>query len=108
MTPQPRFCEGGRAFAGFDRRSRQLVDDRAIGPVVAMAAHDEMLQRRPYRAQLRQLFVDLVDMPACDGLHVGTRAGAVAPKSEKTADILDGEAKGPRPLHKTQDFNVPV
>ena len=70
-TAQPCLAQGSRPFTSPHCRSGQFVDDRAVGPVVAVAAIDEMLKRVADGAQLFHFRVDLPDMLARDGLHVG-------------------------------------
>ena len=41
---------------------RQVVDDRAVRPVIAVAAMHQMLQRRLHRMQFLKLLVELLDV----------------------------------------------
>src|SRR5437763_7703639 len=74
-------------------RSRQLVDDRAVGPLVAVASPDQVAQRLAHRRELAELALDLAEMRRRKGADIGAGALPVAPQRDEIADLLDREAE---------------
>lgn len=50
------------AMGGERRRTRQALDDRAIGPVAAVAAIGQVREGRTHLAEERDLGIQLIDM----------------------------------------------
>src|ERR1043165_5173526 len=59
-------------------RSRNVLQNQAIRPVVPMAGVDQLLQRRAHRLKLSHLLLDGADMGASDLAHIVAGAAAIA------------------------------
>lgn len=68
----------------------QRVNDGAVGPVVAVTAAHQMLQRGLHRVQLLELVVEFLDVHLRQRTHLPARSLAVLPQAEKLANLLDG------------------
>src|SRR5687767_1510945 len=98
-----------RARCGRQRRPfGQALDDGALGPVVALAAMHEMLERRLHGMQLGQLRVELVEVDLGQRLDLPARAAPVLPEAEELADLLDREAQVARLADEAQRADVLV
>lgn len=76
---------------------RQRVDDRAIGPVVTVAAMHEMLERRLHGLEFLELLVQLFDVSLRQCAHLAARTPAVLPQPRAT----HGSARWRNPGHAT-------
>src|SRR5262249_53228772 len=76
----------------------QIVEDRAVGSLVAATVMGEMRKRAAHRLQRCQLAVDIRDMGEGQLAHLGAGAALVAPKCQQLLDIRDGEAEPARPV----------
>src|SRR3954453_4794859 len=75
------------------RSSCQLLDDRALRPLVAVAVMREVLERAHHRLKLLDLSLQFVDVVTRDALHGATGAGLLLPQAEKCLDVRHAEAK---------------
>src|SRR5438270_11109476 len=66
----------------------ETLDNRAVGPVVAMAALGEVEQGAAHRLQRLGLAVQLGGARERKRLHFRARAAAVGPEREQDADLL--------------------
>src|SRR4051812_33142527 len=69
----------------------QVAQDRALGPVVAVAGVRQLLQGVPHGGQLQDPGLELGDVGGRDPLHVGAGPPAVVPEADQQPDALDGE-----------------
>ena len=84
----------------------QIVEDRAIGPVVAVAMIDEPDECRSHCRQFLDLASDIGDPLLRDRLDVGAGAAAVAIQVEQFPAFLDRETEGARTLHEGQAMQI--
>src|SRR5258708_17659948 len=80
----------------------QLVDDRAVRPLVAVATLDQVIEGRAHRLQLLQLALDLAEMGGRQRADIGAGALPVLPQGDQVADFLDREAEFARALDEAQ------
>jgi hypothetical protein len=77
--------DGKNAEKSLTHRSRlyasHFVEDRAIGPLVAMAAVPEMLERGHHGLELGNARAQLVGVALHQLLHLAARPAAVAPQA---------------------------
>src|SRR5688572_32258374 len=88
------------------RSSRQVVEDRAVRPMVPVAMPCEVLERIDHRLELGDLAIQLVDMLAGDLLDRRAGTGLVLPQAEQLVNIVHRETERPGPPDKTQRMNV--
>jgi len=79
----------------------KILQDRAFGPVVAVAVRGEVLQRARHRLKLGDLAFEASDVIERHGLEVGARPAAVGPEREKVRDLLDREAERARRMKRS-------
>src|SRR5687768_208342 len=65
---------------------RQVIQDRAIRPVVAVAVVGEVLQRAHHCLHLGNLALQVRDVAFSEILHLGGRTPAVAPQCQQRTD----------------------
>jgi len=76
----------------------QVIQNRAIRPIVAVAIVGEVLQRAHHRLHLGDLALQVRDVAFSEILDLRGGAAAIAPKGEQGADRLQRKAEGPRAL----------
>src|SRR5215472_8398922 len=81
---------------------REIVENRAIGPLIASAAMGEMGERPANRLQLLELVVDILHMGERQLAHFGAGAALVMPERQQLLDIGDGKAQAARPMDETE------
>ena len=98
--PFPRMRTSGAARDGLQLPMRscailsgEVVEDRAVGAVVAVAAVDEAGQRGAHALELGDLAVDLPEVRLGHLLHVAAGAGLVLVEREQRPALLDREAE---------------
>ena len=67
--------------------SGEIVEDRAVGSVVAVAGGDESSKRVRHRPHLGDASFELANMGLSDALDLTAWTGAVAPEGEQSADF---------------------
>src|SRR5207248_1217508 len=95
---------------GVDAAVGQLLDDRAIGTIVAMAMLGQMSERPADLAQLRRLGLEFLDMGERELFHVRAGPGAVAPQRQQLCDLLDRKTEIPRVPYEFEgiDFTLGI
>src|ERR671937_56089 len=94
---------GSRTFAAAALSAMfELLENRAFRPRVAVTVRDEMREAAPYRAQLRDLAIERLQMRRGERLHGAARALLVAPEIEQLAHLLNRKAKLARALDEMQ------
>src|SRR3990172_333296 len=86
--------------------AREVVQDRAVGSAIAVAAVGEGDERGAQRAQLGELGVDLRDVFDGERPDLAAGAGLVAPQREQTGDLLDRKTEAAGALHELQGAQV--
>ena len=88
----------------------ERVDDRAVGPPVAVAVVSEVTQGVAHCLECLCLLVEDADVLKGDVLDVGTSPGPVPPKGEEIAHLIDRETEVPRLANEAKgvDFVVGV
>src|SRR5690606_4878566 len=84
---------------------RELVDDRASGPIVAVTMLDEMQQRAPHLVERANLPLQLFDVDQRDALDLGARPAAL-PQRKQYPNLLDREAEIPRAADEAQRVQI--
>ncbi len=74
------------------RSARDIVEDRTIRPVVAMAGMDQFLQRGAHLLQFAQFLADRLDMGGGDLAHVVAGARTVLVERHQLAAVGDRKA----------------
>ena len=87
---------------------RKIIQDRAIGPPVAVAGVDEVAKNTSHALQFYNPTVELFQMPGGNLAHITAGAGPVAPQRQQRADLLDRKAEFSRTTDKPQFVNVTV
>ena len=87
-------------------RPGQILQNRAVRPVVAVAALDQPGERRLHRPELGDLALDPLQMLARQLLDVGAGPPAVLVEREKPAAILDAEAQRPGAREEGEDVEI--
>ena len=72
---------------------REVLEDRAIRALIAVAGAGKLFQRALHGLKRRDLALQLRDMVLGQPLDVGAGARAVPPELQQPADILDREAE---------------
>src|SRR3989344_1267378 len=86
----------------------QALENRTIRPMIALTMLDQILQRIAQLPQLADFLVQLVDMLAGQGLHIGTGPLAILPEGQQLADFFQGKPQVPRALDERQRMQVVV
>ncbi len=81
------------SFAAVFRRIAEILQDRTIRPVIAVALVGEVLQNVPHFGQVTDLFFELRDMGHGNLLHLPARPAPVRPEDQKIGDLLHRKAK---------------
>lgn len=86
----------------------EIIDDRAIRPVIALTVCDEMLKRLFHRFQLGDLELKRIDMFQC--LRLDFRAGPVrvAPQSQKMTDTFNRKAEISGAMNRPKCMHISV
>ncbi|CAM2158036.1 hypothetical protein PT2222_40034 [Paraburkholderia tropica] len=92
----PRLRRSSRASLLHRLRIGEALDDRAVGPIVAVAVRGQMAQRVAHLREFGDALVEFGHVLHCDGLDLGARARAVVPERQQTADIVDEKTQTPR------------
>ncbi len=72
---------------------RQALDDRAIGPAIAVAVLGQVPKCIGHFLDLAALGLECCDMLEGDALNVRTGAAAVAPRMHEAGDLLHRKAQ---------------
>nr|AAP49312.1 Uvs069 [uncultured bacterium] len=84
----------------------EIGQDRAIRPVVSLAAVGEMEKRIPHGLHFGDFRLQLLDMMKRQGLHLGACPRLVVPKLQKPLRLLQRKAEAARPAHETQPVDA--
>src|SRR6188768_867226 len=84
----------------------QRLEDRALGPLVAMAAVHQVLERRLHREQMGCLLLELADVRLGQRLDAAARTPAVLPQPDQLTDLGDREAEVARASDEAQRVDV--
>ena len=87
---------------------REVINDRAVGPVVAVAMIGEMPERCTHGAKCLGFFFELIDVPERDRFHVCAGAAAVTPEGEQVCNLRDGKSKVSSSPDKNQRMHVGI
>ena len=76
---------------------REIVEDRAVRAIVAMAGGDQLSKRVRHRLHFGNARLKIVDMRFCNAFDLAAWAAAIAPESQEFADFRNRKAEPPRP-----------
>src|SRR5258708_20575793 len=88
------------------RRCLEFIEDRAVGPIVAVAALGKLGDRVSDRGQLGDLSVELADMLQRQTLDLSAGTLAVLIEGQQRRDVLERESEAPRPMDEAERLNV--
>src|SRR5260221_5575491 len=88
------------------RRRLEFIEDRAVGPIVAVTALGELGYRLPDRGQLGDLSVELVEVLQRQTLDLSAGTLAVLIESQQRRDVLERESEAPRPMDEAERLDV--
>src|SRR6516162_9548456 len=80
----------------------EIVENRAIRPLIAPATMGEMGESAADRLQLLELAVDILHMGERQLAHLGAGPALVMPKCQQLLHIGDGKAQAARPVDETE------
>src|SRR3954468_4600175 len=86
--------------------SFESFDDRAFGTPIPLACGRQMLQGVRKLVQVLRSLFERRHVLESNALHLRIATLAVAPEAKKIADLLDREAKIPRPAGEAKPMNV--
>src|SRR3970040_2821868 len=72
-----------------NRRARrgEIIEYRALGPLVAVTVHGKVLERRLHRLQLADLALERRDVLERDTLHLAAPTALIAPMPQALRDL---------------------
>src|SRR3546814_13376039 len=85
---------------------RQIVEDGAIGAIVAPAPFHEVRERDPHGLEFRDLSVERLQVIRCQRLDLGARTAFVAPKIAQVAHLVDRNSQPPHPPGEVERVHV--
>src|SRR5688572_1098750 len=85
---------------------RQIVEDRAVGPLVAAAVVDEVLERATEVLHLGDPPVEVSDVCLRNATYLGARAATVSPQSQQTVHIGHRKTEVARAADETQRVDI--
>src|SRR5260221_14789994 len=88
------------------RRRLEFIEDRAVGPIVAVTALGELGYRLPDGGQLGNFSVELVDVLQRQTLDLSAGTLAVLIEGQQRRDVLERESEAPRPMDEAQRLDV--
>src|SRR5712664_2806672 len=88
------------------RRCLECIEDRAVGPIVAVTALGELGYSLPDRGQLGDLSVELVDVLQRQTLDLSAGTLAVLIEGQQRRDVLERDSVAPRPMDEAQGLDV--
>ena len=80
-------------IGGWFLTALKVVQDRAVGSFVPMAALRKLFQRAAHCVEFPRLALELSRSRHGEGLHIGTRAAAIVPQCKQLADFLDRKSE---------------
>jgi len=86
--------------------SGQIIEDRAVLAVVAVAAVNELREHGPHPLELGDLAVDLLQVPFGDLLDLAAGSALVLAERQQRPAILDREAERPGASGKGELLDV--
>lgn len=87
-------------------RPRDIVQDRAVRPVIAVAGMDQLMQGGAHRLQFAHLLLDCRHMRRGDLAHVVAGAAAVLVERHQLAAVVDGKTEIARAAQESQPVDV--
>ena len=84
----------------------EILEDRALRPLIAVAAMDQCLERPLHPLELVDLLFEIADVTLRDSAYITAAAAPVLPQPQQLRDLLHREAEPPRPAHELQGMNV--
>ena len=96
----------------FRRRTRimlvcfEVVEDRTVGPRIAMALGGEPFERTAHRVELDRLPLAPSRAGERQRLHIGARSAPVLPQGEQLADLVDPEPEIARAADELQCVDI--
>src|SRR5579871_284186 len=89
-----------------DFAHRQIVEDRTVGPVVAVAGVDQFAQRLRHRLHLGDARLEVSEARFGNALDLAAGTAPIAPERQQSRDFLDREPKPARPPDKPELMDV--
>lgn len=86
----------------------EIIDDRAIRPVITLTVCDEMLERLFHRFQLSHLELKRIDMFQCQRPDFGAGSVRVTPQSQKPTDTFNRKTESAAAMDKPKCMHIPV
>ena len=74
-------------------KSAEILEDRAVRPVIAGTFLNQMRKRVAHLFEAGDFGFNLLQMLVCDALHIGAGAGFIFVERQERAAVLDGETK---------------
>jgi hypothetical protein len=109
LCPQRCNAEAGIDFRNFlVGRVRDLVDDRALRGIIAMAMAREMPEGADHCLDRGCLALQFGDVFEREGLDVSAGSGAVAPECQQGLHLFDRKAEVAGPADEAQGVDVVV
>ena len=90
QSPHPQIeglCAWGQSLAAAPRF--QVLEDRAVRAVVALAAFNQFLEGVAQAAEFADFLIQLLDMLASQGLYIAAGTLAVLPEGQQLADFFE-------------------
>ncbi len=84
----------------------KIVENGAIGPVVAMAAIDQRLERIFQRLQLGNLGIDFTKLLLGHRLHIAARPVAIGIERQQQPAFIDGKAEIAGAMEKAKAMHI--
>jgi hypothetical protein len=103
-----RHCACCVRLHGRGRRSLQVPQDRAVGPVVAAAGSRQFRERILHRAQFDDLGIEIRDLAQRDRLHLPARPLLVLPQPDQQLHLIHRHAEIPGPPDEAQRIHIPL
>lgn len=88
------------------RSALQVIQNRAMRPVVTFAGLNEPTQRPAHLLQHHDFRIQFRDVTFGHRFYVGTRAFAVGPQFQEVADLIHGKAEVAGAADKAQPVQV--
>src|SRR5208282_5326244 len=101
-------CSGVRVIdiSVYNHAQREIVEDRAVRPIVSVAGADELAERLRYRLHFGDALLKVADMRFGDAFHVAARTAAIAPQGQESADFRNRKPEPARPPDETELVDV--
>ena len=87
-------------------RCLEIIDDRAVGPSIAVTLGGQSLEGLAHCVQLYRLALEFGSAGESDGLYIGARPAPVVPQGEQLCDIVHAKTEIARPPDESQGMDV--